>query len=111
MYVVNIVIIYYDTVVKVFTMQTTFVKMIFSMYGTLKFYMHQFKEHLLNLYRYYTVSCLAMKTTPLMNSLQYMYLIQYRYVYYIYYDNGLHIIYWLDFQLQNKANIFTSFVL
>lgn len=34
MYVVNIVIIYYDTVVKVFTMQTTFVKMIFSMYGT-----------------------------------------------------------------------------
>lgn len=53
MYVVNIVIIYYDTVVKVFTMQTTFVKMIFSMYGTLKFYMHQFKEHLLNLYRYY----------------------------------------------------------
>lgn len=50
-----------------------------------------------------------MKTTPLMNSLQY--LIQYRYVYYIYYDNGLHIIYWLDFQLQNKAKIFTSFVL
>lgn len=48
-----------------------------------------------------------MKTTPLMNSLQY--LIQY--VYYIYYVNGLHIIYWLDFQLQNKANIFTSFVL
>lgn len=34
-------------------MQTTFVKMIFSMNCTLKFYMHQCKEHILNLYRYF----------------------------------------------------------
>lgn len=90
-------------------MQTTFVKMIFSMYGTLKFYMHQFKEHLLNLYRYYIL--FGNENNSIDEFFEYMYLIQYRYVYYIYYDNGLHIIYWLDFQLQNKANIFTSFVL